>query len=348
MRLRRIRSRFSGYCKRCKASFSIGSEIMWSKETGALCLQCGANSETEIPTRTEWKSERKAQDSKGTRDFTIDWADLKEFARNVLENDSPPIDFLPENQSRIRSHILSPDLGFQGFGKETLLQWLNEGYSTDAIAGISDFIPPIREKRRFRFMEEGDEFHFDRAYSGEENYMSDWTKREVIPGIRVDVRFSISGGVGAQTIGDFNRWLCQMLYAIEASGIDAEINYVYDSAWTKAYPSHGIYRGSDRYIAVRVKKENETTDFLSISPMLSPAAYRTFLFSAATLFAEQLRIPMNPGMGMTNAKNKGRGWGVNFDGENHRIEITTPREAYSFPEAQMTEQLRASLKLLKG
>jgi len=73
--------------------------------------------------------------------------------------------------------------GFYGYTTGQLKRWVTEGYSTDVIQGLQEFIPPVREKRRLQFLEEGDELHLDIAWSGSDNYFSEWTKREVIPGL---------------------------------------------------------------------------------------------------------------------------------------------------------------------
>ena len=337
-----MRSRYSAKCRRCATSFASGTLIYWSKASGALCLACG---EKETP-----KADSPATAGENTFDvrsitnipkdseWSIDWSELKEFTKAAYAAEKLPKGFNSENTRRLEEHLMNPSVGFQGYTRSQVNSWLMDGYHTDAIQGLADFIPPIREKRKLKFTDEGDEFNYDLAASGDENYMSQWSKRETIPGIRIDVVFSMAGSVDPAVVNAFNRWVCRVIYSIEAGGIDAEINYVNDSNWNAA-PS------GPKYTVIRVKKENEQTDFTSLSPMLSPACYRSFLFAAIVMHGESLGRRVNSGI--ARPQNRMR-WEVKFDEEKRRIAFVTPRNPYAFDEDSMTLQLREALKLLKG
>jgi hypothetical protein len=233
---------------------------------------------------------------------------------------------------------MNPTMDFQGYTRNQVNSWIMDGYSTDAIQGLADFIPPIREKRKLRFTDEGDEFHYDLAVSGDDNFMSEWSHRETIPGIRIDVVYSMAGSTSPEVVNAFNRWVCRVIYSIEAGGIDAEINYVNDSNWSQS--PYG-----PKYTVIRVKKENEQTDFTSLSPMLSPACYRSFLFAAIVMHGESKGYRVSSGIARPQARHE---WKVEFDEEKRRISLVTPRNPRSFNEESMTAQLREALKLLKG
>jgi hypothetical protein len=331
MKLRTIRNRYSARCKKCSRNLPKGSKVFWSKDLGTFCLPCGDNVNAE-PSMNPVNSGI----AKGS-EFAIDWAELKRFCLDFIAGKKPSFND-PSVASSITEYLVNPSESFQGYSGGQVKRWMEEGFRTEAIHGLGDFIPPIREKRKFRFHEDADEFHFDLAYAGEEIFMSEFTKREIIPGIRLDVVYSMSGGTDAKVVNDFNRWICKVAYSIEAAGIDAAINYVNDSDFIGHLPK-------EKYTVIRVKKENEQTDYLSISPMLSPASYRTFLFVAICLHHNEKNYRVSPGL----ARPKRRpDWSIEYDEIGRKISVFTPSNPRNFNAEDMTSKLREILKRLKG
>jgi hypothetical protein len=330
-------SKFKSRCKRCSSRIDVGDQIYWSKPTGALCLKCGGNSPKESdgkPSAVPGGAQRKD----GATKFSIDWADLKQFCQNVWKQNAPPSNFLDANKRRLRDTLVNVREEFTGYSRGQAERWTKEGYEVESLKGISEFAPPIREKRRLQFVEEGDEFHLDLAHSGYENYMSTWTKREVIPGIRVNVFCSLYAGVAAKVTNDFNRWVCRMIYSLESIGIDAEINFSVDG-------TDGPAKRIPFQTTIRVKKEGEATDFLSFSPMLSPAGFRLFSFAAIVLHSQENNYPVPTGLGRPAMRTK---WSVEVDKETQTLEIKTPWNASEFPEDDMQKQLQTAIKELRG
>jgi hypothetical protein len=333
--LKRIHARYPSKCKNCSRFVPKGDSIFWGKSEGTYCLPCGDNFNAKNPNPVP-NLVKSAPVPKGA-EYSIDWAELKKFCLDFMKGNKPKFND-PSVNSRIAEFLVNPTVAFQGYTGGQVRDWMENGFRTEAIHGLGDFIPPIREKRKLQFVEEGDEFHLEMAYSGDDNYMSSWTKREVIPGIRLDIVYSMSGGTDAKVVNDFNRWVCKVAYSIESAGIDAAINYVNDSDFIDQ-------REKSKYTVIRVKKENETTDYLSISPMLSPASYRTFLFVAIALHhnEKKFRVPM----GLARPKRR-TNWDIQYDAESRKISVFTPASPRHFNSDDMTAKLRVILKELKG
>lgn len=334
MNLRRMNSRYRSKCKRCSARISVGSPIYWSKETGALCLDCGGQkSESPAPVKPEMPVKLDAPKAEASKEgyWRIDWADLRKFCQTVWKSGRIPAGFRNANERLLKRMLLDTDEYWQGHSRGQAERWLTEGYRTDALKGIQDFNPPIREKRRLQFDEDGDEFHLDLAISGDEKYMSQWSKREVIAGVKVTLEPWFSASCNAEVVNAFNAWTNKLIYALEAAGVDAEISYVFRG--TSAHRPH--------YTEIRLKKENEISDFLGISPMLSPAAFRMLGHTALYLQAEAEKHDGDSGGSYGGGSSD---WGVSVSEDGRGITVVTPRHDTRFPEDAMTGKLRLALK----
>lgn len=326
-----IRSKYHGRCRQCRNPYRVGDSVFWQRGIkGVLCLKCH-NDPERIPNDQKPNA---AIQPKGNEDyFSIDWAEFKEYCRNAVEKKD--FSFLKNlSHQRMAQRCLAGG-NWQGFSEGQLQRWLREGYQTEMIKGLADFTPPIREKRRIEFVEEGDEFHVDLAWNGDDNFMSQWTKREVIPGVSVEVRGIFSAMTSAEIVNQFWSWVCRVIYSLESSGVDCEVllDFTNFDVWEG---KHGLRTHS----MVKVKKENEIADFTSFSAMLSPASLRGLGFTAMCLHADRKGQTASAGLGR-NADP----WKVEYNAERRKLEIwcqwQDPRE---FPEANMTNQLRSALQ----
>lgn len=356
--LRQITSKYNGRCKSCKTHFNAGQTIYWSRETGALCFQCGADQSGKTgaeskaqsvestepisaPSEIKVPEIKSSAGKKGNEPYySIDWRDLREILRDALFNKRVRAVKRKANEQQILSWTQNAGQ-WHGFTVNQLKRWVTEGYRTDAIKGLGDFTPPLRDKRRYQFVEDGEEIYVDRVLSGEDNYMGQWTKREVIPGASVECEIMFCSVVDASVVNAYNVWICRMVYALEMAGIDCDV--------TLKFSGRGVFPGKGEGMShsiVKVKGTNERTDFVSISPMLSPAAFRSFGFTAMTLNAESHGVDVHGSLGYGH---NGTEWSVVWDDERKTLKVNcpyTPRG--SFPSESMDEKFRAALKKMTG
>jgi len=278
--------------------------------------------------------------------FTIDWAEFKSHLKTVIV-DKSRANFLKINRASFEKHATHSG-SWSGVSLGQLERWLTQGYQTESIHGLSEFVPPIREKRKLRFTEEGDEFHFDLAASGVDNYMSEWTKREAIPGVAIEAGIMFSGSVDSVVVGAYNTWICKIAYSLESAGIDCQITLDFPS-WNLGGRGSSRSAGSGKlyHNIVRVKRENEASDFLSWSAMLSPAALRNFGFCLGDLHCESRKeeISWSFGRGVPER----RSWKCEYDADRRVIRIQNAyMDSRSFPADDMTRQFRDCLREMQG
>jgi hypothetical protein len=344
---KRIPAKYPGHCLFCGNKITAGDFIYWERGTKPLCDSCGGtktetakpNSDSEKATVGNVKlppSYRRGNE----RFFTLDWADFKEMLKDAAFNNH--ISAL-KNRANVSYATEQFDrAGFSGASRDQIKRWLTEGYKAEAIQGLAEFIPPIREKRRLRFNEESGDLLLDVAWSGGDNYFSEWEKRETIPGVAIEASIMFSAGVPAKTVADYNVWICRTAYSLETAGVDCEI--------TLDFPSASLFREEPSVMhhnIVRLKKENEASDFLSWSPMLSPAALRVFGFSLGAIHADAA------GMGITSSFGHGVrdnvSWNVEYDAQRRVIQIKNQYSGYGdFPAESMTNKFRAVLGKIKS
>jgi hypothetical protein len=351
--LKRMNSKYRSRCKRCQSRIAVGDSIYWSRETGALCVKCGTSDSASEQSKVETRAVEipKATVHGQEHFFTIDWADFREIAKDVVFNRHSNLK-RAMNRGYLLTHLCTGESSFHGFTTGQVQRWLTEGFRTDAIKGMGDFIPPVREKRRLKFSDEGDEFHLDLAHSGVDEYMSSWTKRDVIPGVAIMAQSMFSGMVDAKVVNAYNVWICRAAFALESAGIDCQITIDFPSwnLWSKFGSKAWNSSGSElMHNIVRVKKENEATDFLSWSPMLSPAALRGFGFALGAIHADAVGVDVSDsfGRGIPDQSQ----WSVYYDHDRREIRILNAymgSEARTFPEDRMTAMLRTAIEELKG
>lgn len=354
MALRRMESRYNGRCKSCKSRYSVGDSIFWSRQTGALCKDCGesgnlpkgkteARPRAKSDTPKEKTSTRNANLPSVTergRDsyFTIDWNDLREIVRTASFNAEVPSCSIAENVEMILSHTTDEISSWHGYSVGQLQRWLTEGYSDGTIHGLGDFDPPLREKRRYVYAEEGEEILLDRALSGDDDYFGGYTPKDIIPGVAVEAEIMFASSVSAEIVNSWNRFICRAVLTLETAGIDAQVTLKFSS-------NNACGNGKQAHSIVRVKKENEATDFQSFSAMLSPAALRTFGFTALVLQSEQSGLPITYGIGHGH---NGTEWKIAWNPERRILEFHCPYiPRGSFPEDDMQRQLRDALHEMK-
>ena len=333
---RRITARYRGICRACGKRINVGDEIVFRGSKNSTHAQCEPSPEPDKKPDGFGRPAEVKSNGKPSDRTVIDFPDLKRVAQEVYAGNSA--ESLPINCEYASILLNRGDTGFTGYSSAQAQDWLANGYRDEALQGLEDFAPPIREKRRFVYGEEGDEIDLSAAWSGEDNFMTHWTKRDVIPGVSLVFEMAFVCHTSASVIIAYERWLARATEAITAAGIDPEISI--------SFPGQlcGIGgRGTLNHTSlVRVKRANETVDIHAWSAMLSPAAYRSFGFLSKLMHGEEMGQRVGYGLSQNHG---GNSWAVEYDNENGQIVVRCPFSPNGrFPEEDMTAQLKPPLK----
>ena len=276
---------------------------------------------------------------KGSTRYTVEWETLRDVTLRLCKGDGS--DFGRPYNRRMALETIKGDKfydNWRGYTVNQLNDWLTNGYQNPAIHDLNDFAPPIREKRQYIVNEEGDEMLIDLVLSGADEFYGDFTPQDVIPGLAVDAEIGMVAGNDSRVLIDYFKWLNRALYALDSIGIDCEV--------TLRYECSSLFRQSSSKTAtvVAVKRENEKTDFLSWSPMISPASFRSLMFIADLINGEARDWDVSPGQG----RRSGGQWSVDYLPENSTLRLDCEWSSRKFPEESMTTQLRRCLKEITG
>jgi hypothetical protein len=267
--------------------------------------------------------------------FNIDWSELKESMLKMTNREFPP--FRSHNTALMNGWLNSPNKSWTGFNSSDVKRWLQRGYQLDGL-NFEDPPIPIRDKRRLIFNEDGEEFHLDRAYSGEDSVFSEWTKREVIPGLAIEAEIGLSAATNKRVMTAYFQFLCRAVYALEQAGVDLQVTLNLTCMDLLGRDTGQIYSTK-----IRVKRENEAADFSSWSAMFSPAAMRAYGFCAQVHHAESAGVNCPSYMGIYRVPFL-KEWAIDWDSENARIHIrAVQHDAQEFPADYMETQLRDAL-----
>jgi hypothetical protein len=225
------------------------------------------------------------------------------------------------------------ETSFHGPASSQVIEWLHNGYPQPGLS-LDPPIEPLRKRRRAQFGDEG-ELHIDLALSGYDYPFMNWGQRVIMPGMQVFIFQNFNVSTSATVISQYSRWILRAIIALETAGIDVEIKVCSKSS--------GMLQTSRELVQteIEVKKSGEQSDFLSWSPMLSPASFRHLSFLADVLAADALNYNISEDMG--HARNEIPRWSVLFDPDTRDLTFTCPNSDYKFPEEEMDLQLREIL-----
>lgn len=324
-------ARFGGKCRACGGRINPGDAILFRGKGNSVHASCEPKPVT-TPALTNPALKRKIE---GDR-FVIDWPELKEVTLRAMAGNFS--DF-PRSRETAEYYCRPGGVSdrWLGYSLAQAKDWCVNGYHDAALEGLENFAPPIREKRRFVYSDEGDEIDLSAAWAGEDNFMTEWTKRETIPGIALEFEICLVCSTPAAVVNEYERWIARACEAIESAGIDPEINI--------AFPGEAEWgHGEQSMRLVRVKREGETVDLQSWSAMLSPATFRTFGFVTYMLDGEAHDKAISTGICRSHG---GTQWRCYYDADECAIRTECPYMPHEFPEEEMTKQLREAIEALK-
>lgn len=318
-----MRLRYPAYCRSCRKRIPAGAYAVWlGKGRGAKHVDCNAGT---VPAAT---AEMKA--------YSVDFSEVKDTYLAIADGKTNSVIRNSENRMIAKrwpeSHWTNG--GWSGATSEEMRKWLASGYPVSTIEGINPDLVHPRKRRRLLFQEDG-ELQLDLALSGFDYPFIEWEKRETKPGMSCEIEVDFNANVDARIISQYEIWIARALQTLEISGYDLEVNLkiTTDDSFP-ALPGKGE-------ILIRVKRENEATDFAAWSAMFSPGGFRHLGFTSIVMAAEHFKTYTTIGLGSASPHGK---WEVWLDREARKLKMGVPLNPTEFPEAQMTAMLQAVLK----
>jgi hypothetical protein len=323
--------RFSGKCKKCGQVIPVGSRAFWHGSRQGV---------SHYPDCEPAPEDRKVKPDIPDDAVTLTWGELKSaYADDKLS--------LPHNRSRLKNYREGWAKGESGgtTGKSPttaeMLGWLNSGYQVPGLQNPPADLMPTRKRRRLLLKDEG-ELQLDLAFSGHDYPFLEWERRERKPGLRVNVQMNFAWIVPQAVIAEYQKWVASLLYTLEEIGFDLEVNtsMICESLFTnsKSRKAHSLN--------IRVKRENEASDFSQWSAMFSPGGLR-HLFFLGVLIANDRRgyeAPMHMGLNDRNST-----WKLEYSPEDRTLYVKAAQlDTSGFPEARMTEEFQNIMQQIQS
>lgn len=178
---------------------------------------------------------------------------------------------------------------FYGCSPDDMASWLRSGFTSPSFPIDAEY-SPSRPSRRMVFAEDG-ELDLTLAWSGHDYPYLEWETQQRKPGIRIEAGFTFSASVEPSVIAEYGAWLYGILEGLETMGYDIELDL---SNTCSGMTSN---RGGKTTTLVRLKRENELSDFTEWSAMFSPGGFRMLYFTALGMAADKLGEKTTSGLG---------------------------------------------------
>ena len=222
---------------------------------------------------------------------------------------------------------------------------LRHGYRAPEFEHSAEYVP-LGQKKRPSWSEEPDgDLDIGRLYGGYDNFYMIPADDEKKPGIRVMIEFAFACGVSNATIEQYGAWVAGLLGALEQTGYDMEVDMwiPLDSLFVgKGQNDDDYYGGGMRdNVLVRVKRQNEVSDFTEWSALFGPTGYRHLGFCAKLVAGDKIGLKCSSGLGTTLG---GKGWDLEYDTAESILKIRVDQRGHgmyggdAFPRDRLNAQ----------
>ncbi len=324
-----ITLRYPAKCSRCKVSIPAGERAVWGGKGTSRHIACSSEN---VPSPTPVNENQSI--------FSIDFGNVKSAFLNIVRG--VHTDFHNRQHSCIRSTVdlWKSDPRWVGCTIQNMESWLSEGFHVEGLSNVDTSLIQTRPKRRLRFTEDGDELLLDLAWSGSDEYFSDWEKRNRKPGLRIEIDISYSASNDSERIRPYLVWLARMLQTFDENAIDVEVSVVNT---VKNMLQNSDY-GKTYRTKIRVKNAGEAADFAAWSAMFSPGGFRQLMFTAMIQHGNTTESATSQSLGSPVTS---EAYGIEYNDVENILYVRQTQRT-DFPEFDMTEKLRAAMEKIQG
>lgn len=268
------------------------------------------------------------------RRIVVEWGDVKRAFIDAIENGTKLGHRQPINEKIDYWYRQPTGNGRESWDGATPAQtakYVRQGYFAEEFAHSAEYAA-LSNKKHFSYNDEEGELDIDRVFDGHDAIFLDREMRESRPGIRIMVEFAFSSATEAKTISEYGAWVASLIKSLEASGFDLVVDM-----WINLW---GLFEGDIRnrrnsHVLIRVKQENEYSNFTEWSALFSPSGYRHLGFLAKCLAGEQIGKKVTDSFGKCH---RGKGWGVEYDKDNQQVTINVNQMGSSLPVDKLNEE----------
>lgn len=252
------------------------------------------------------------------RNVVIEWGEVKRAYTAAVEK-GQTVGKQPINE-KIREwhqHPLEED-EWQGGTAAQTMKYVRQGYFAQEFSHSADYAA-LSNKRHFSYNEDDGEIDLDRVFDGQDAIFLDREDRESRPGLRLMIEFAFAWTTPAETISQYGAWVASLIKTLESSGFDLVVDL-----WINLdslFIGDGM-RHTNVYL--RVKEENQQSNFTEWSALFGPTGYRHLGFLAKALAAEKEGETVTESFGLTMS---GKSWHVAYDRENQNVTINVNQRA---------------------
>jgi len=210
---------------------------------------------------------------------------------------------------KFRSWNYEPDQHdrFIGASPNETMGWLKTGFFSPAFTLKAPDAPSARKRNRARYTEDDGDLDIGRVLDREDRIFLKRGKVERSQGLSIEVIMCFSARVKAPVLAEYGAWVTSLIRSYEERGYDLEV--------AVASHSRGLRASAfDKTESARivVKRPNEINDFTSWSVLFAPSGFRTLVFTALAMCAEQLG---DEAAGHLGSPLNATGWSVTQEGD---------------------------------
>ena len=253
------------------------------------------------------------------RNIVIEWSEVKNAFTAAVENGTEvPGQPINEQIGRWYANPMKDD-DWEGGSAAQTMKYVRTGYRAEHFAHSAEYAA-LSNKRHFTYNEDDGEIDLDRVFDGHDAIFLDREDRESRPGLRLMIEFAFAWTTDAEVISQYGAWVASLIKSLESSGFDLVIDL-----WLNL---DQLFVG-DAYdqrtnVFLRVKQENEQSNFTEWSALFGPTGFRQLGFLALCLAGVNNGGRVDGCFGTTIG---GKDWGVTYDREVQQVTINVNQRA---------------------
>jgi hypothetical protein len=259
-------------------------------------------------------------DANAPRNIVIEWSEVKQAFTAGVEDGQELETPQPINEKIVKWHSrpMAEDEWEGGSAAQTM-KYVRGGYRAEHFAHSAEYAA-LSNKRHFSYNEDDGEIDLDRVFDGHDSIFLDREERESRPGLRLMIEFSFAWTTSPEVISQYGAWVASLIKSLESSGFDLVVDL-----WLNL---DQLFMG-DSYdqrtnVFLRVKQENEQSNFTEWSALFGPTGFRQLGFLTLCLAGQQIGSRVESCFGTTVG---GKDWNVTYDREVQQVTINVNQRA---------------------